>query len=225
MVVNAEIEEKRYQQELLDTKSVLNRLSSSLTELELKSGTEGIVLERKVEEGEVRSAGEGFFSIGEISPLHVVADVSQEDKDGTFLGQEAEVSFNFLPGKTFSGKVTRIDPGVDIETQTFKVTISIPNQDKSLSPGSAAFVRFNAKSDSIVIPRHAVIGIPNDPAVYVLDDDNTVDLRKIVLGTALPPGKIEVIEGLREGEKVVTTNIKFLKQGSLVSISDDTVFQ
>ena len=97
-LMEAEIEVKNYQQALIDTKSLLNRMSSSLTELRILSPIGGIVLERNVEEGEVRSVGTPMFSIGELSPLHIVADVSQEDKDGIYLGQEAEVSFNFLPG-------------------------------------------------------------------------------------------------------------------------------
>ena len=217
-LMEAEIEVKNYQQALIDTKSLLNRMSSSLTELRILSPIGGIVLERNVEEGEVRSVGTPMFSIGELSPLHIVADVSQEDKDGIYLGQEAEVSFNFLPGINYKGNVIRIGPDVNVQTQTFQVRVSISNENKQLTPGSAAFVRFKAKSKSLVIPRAAVVGMPDEPGVFVLDDDYKAYLRKVFLGTAFPPGKLEVIKGLKEGEKVVSINLKYLNDGSSVLI-------
>ena len=224
-LMEAEIEVKNYQQALIDTKSLLNRMSSSLTELRILSPIGGIVLERNVEEGEVRSVGTPMFSIGELSPLHIVADVSQEDKDGIYLGQEAEVSFNFLPGINYKGNVIRIGPDVNVQTQTFQVRVSISNENKQLTPGSAAFVRFKAKSKSLVIPRAAVVGMPDEPGVFVLDDDNKAYLRKVFLGTAFPPGKLEVIKGLREGEKVVSSNVKYLKDGSPVLILNKSLSQ
>ena len=217
-LAQAEIEVKTYQQALMDTKSLLNRMSSSFTELKILSPIEGIVLERNVEEGEIRSVGTSMFSIGELSPLYVAADVSQEDKDGIYLGQEAEISFNFLPGITYKGNVIRIDPDVNVQTQTFKVRVSIPNEDKQLTPGSATFVRFKAKSKSLVVPRVAVVGMPDEPAVFVVGDDNRAYLRRVVLGMAFPPGKLEVIKGLKEGEKVVSINLKYLNDGSSVLI-------
>ena len=217
-MVQAEIGVGTYQQSLIDARSTLNRLSSSYTELDVLSPIEGVVLEKDVEEGEVRSVGSTMFSIGEVSPLYVVANVSQEDKDGIYLRQEAEVSFNFLPGITYKGSVIRIDPSVDVQTQTFKTWLSLPNVDKNLLPGSAAFVRFNARTKSLVVPRLAVVGIPDEPAVFVVDDNNKAYLRRVVLGTAFLPNKLEVIKGLREGEKVATFNLKYLKDGSSVLI-------
>ena len=217
-MLQAEIGAGTYQQSLIDARSTLNRLSSSYTELDVLSPIEGVVLEKDVEEGEVRSVGSTMFSIGEVSPLYVVANVSQEDKDGIYLRQEAEVSFNFLPGITYKGSVIRIDPSVDVQTQTFKTWLSLPNVDKNLLPGSAAFVRFNARTKSLVVPRLAVVGIPDEPAVFVVDDNNKAYLRRVVLGTAFLPNKLEVIKGLREGEKVATFNLKYLKDGSSVLI-------
>jgi len=217
-MLQAEIGVGTYQQSLIDARSTLNRLSSSYTELDVLSPIEGVVLEKDVEEGEVRSVGSTMFSIGEVSPLYVVANVSQEDKDGIYLRQEAEVSFNFLPGITYKGSVIRIDPSVDVQTQTFKTWLSLPNVDKNLLPGSAAFVRFNARTKSLVVPRLAVVGIPDEPAVFVVDDNNKAYLRRVVLGTAFLPNKLEVIKGLREGEKVATFNLKYLKDGSSVLI-------
>src|SRR3990172_804630 len=219
-MLQAEIGVGTYQQSLIDARSTLNRLSSSYTELDVLSPIEGVVLEKDVEEGEVRSVGSTMFSIGEVSPIYVVADVSQEDKDGIYLRQEAEVSFNFLPGITYKGKVIRIDPSVDVKTQTFKVWVSIPNENKQLLPGSAAFVRFNARTKSLVVPRLAVVGMPDEPAVFVVGDNNKVYLRRVVLCTAFLPNKLEVIKGLREGEKVVSFNLKSLKDGSSVLILD-----
>src|SRR3990172_1422431 len=217
-LAQAEIEVSTYQQSLIDARSTLNRMSSSFIELEILSPIEGVVLEKDVEEGEVRSVGSTMFSIGEVSPMYVVADVSQEDKDGIYLRQEAEVSFNYLPGITYKGTVTRIDPSVDVKTQTFKTWLSLPNEDKTLLPGSAAFVRFNARTKSLVVPRLAVVGMPDETAVFVVDDNNKAYLRRVVLCTAFLPNKLEVIKGLREGEKVATFNLKYLKDGSSVLI-------
>jgi len=216
--VQAETEVETYQQELSNAKSSLERMSSSFTELKILSPIEGIVLERNVYEGEVTSIGTSMFSIGALSPLYMVADVSQEDKAGIYLGQGAEVSFNFLPGRTFKGDVIRIDPTVNVETQTFNVTVSIPNDVKKLTPGSAAFVRFKAGTASLVIPSITVVGMPDEPAVFVVGDDNKAHLRKVILGMAFPLGELEVINGLKEGERVVSSNLKYLKDGATVSI-------
>ncbi|GEM_PF-2836275 len=220
-LVQAEADVQNYQQQMVDTRSLLNRTSSSFTELNIVSPMDGVVLEKKVEEGDVSSVGgTPMFSIGQLSSLYVVANVSQEDKDGVYLGQEAEVSFNYLPGRIFKGKVVRIDPTVDVKTQTFPVRISIPNENRQFVPGSAAFVRFRAKLKSLVVPRLAVVGMPDEPAVFVVEDDK-VYLRRVILGMAFPPNKLEVIKGLNEGERVAGVNLKYLSNGSRVLILND----
>mgnify|MGYP001773161043 CR=1 FL=1 len=220
-LVQAEVDLRNYEQQMIDTRSLLNRTSSSFNELKVLSPMDGVVLEKKVEEGDVSSVGgTPMFSIGQLTPLYVVANVSQEDKDGIYLGQEAEVSFNYLPGRTFKGKVVRIDPTVDIKTQTFQVRVSIPNENRQFVPGSAAFVRFSAKSRVLVIPRLAVVGRSDEPAVFVVEDDRAY-LRKVILGMAFPPNKLEVIKGLGEGERVASFNLKYLSNGSRVLILND----
>ncbi|MER3446966.1 MAG: hypothetical protein C4291_09035 [Candidatus Dadabacteria bacterium] len=220
-LVQAEVDLRNYEQQMIDTRSLLNRTSSSFNELKVLSPMDGVVLEKKVEEGDVSSVGgTPMFSIGQLSPIYVVANVSQEDKDGVYLGQEAEVSFNYLPGRAFKGKVVRIDPTVDVKTQTFEVRVSIPNENRQFVPGSAAFVRFSAKSKALVIPRLAVVGRSDEPAVFVVEDGRAY-LRKVILGMAFPPNKLEVIRGLSEGERVASFNLKYLSNGSRVLTLND----
>jgi len=224
--VAAETVVKSYEQQMIDTTSFLKGTSSSFRELNILSPVEGVILEKKVEEGDISSVGTPMFSVGVLSPLYLVANVSQEDKDGIYLEQNGEVSFNFLPGRTFRGQIVRIDPTVEVETQTFKVWLSLRNENMEFLPGSAAFVRFNAKVKSLVIPRLAVIGMPDEPSVFVVgDDNNKAYLKRVVLGMAFPPNKLEIIKGLSEGEKVVTFNLKYLDDGSSVSIINNKVSQ
>ncbi len=219
-LVQAEVDLRVYQEQLIDTKSLINSTSSSFKELKILSPIEGVVLDKNVQEGDISSVGgTPMFSIGELSSLYVAADVSQEDKNGIYMGQEAEVSFNYLPGRTFKGKVIRIDPTVDVKTQTFQVIVAIPNENGQFTPGSAAFVRFKAQTKSLVIPRLAIVGTLDEPAVFVVEN-NKAHLRKVVLGMAFPPNKLEVIKGLKEGEKVVSLNLEYLKDGSPLLILD-----
>ena len=221
-LVQAETDLQNYEQQMVDTKAFLSRFSSSFKELNVLSPIDGVVLVKNVEEGDVSTVGGSpMFSIGQLSPLYIAADVSQEDKEGIYVGQDGEISFNFLPGRIFKGRVIRIDPTVDVKTQTFKAWLSLPNESKQLLPGSAAFVRFKVGIKSLVIPKLAVVGMPDEPAVFVVDSDNRVYLRKVILGMAFPPNKLEVIKGLGEGERVASFNLKYLSNGSRVLILND----
>ncbi len=100
----------------------------------------------------------------------------------------------------------------------------MPNEKQEFLPGSAAFVRFSAQERSLVIPRLATVGTLDEPAVFVVDN-NKAYLRKVVLGMAFPPNKLEVVKGLKEGEKVSSFNLKYLEDESPILILGKEAFQ
>ena len=218
----SEIESINLQKQLREKVTLLKQLLVNIDGLEVLSPLDGVVISKQAEIGQVLSSGSEFFSIGATVPLNIVANVSQEDVSYLFVGQDAEVSFNYMPEIEHQGKVINIYPSVDLDSQTTKVVISLENRDGKLIPGLLASVRFSSVKEALVVPKLSVLGPSGENNVYVLNESNNkVFLSKVITGQIFLDGKIEILEGLSKGQKVAISNIERLEDGISVKISQN----
>jgi RND family efflux transporter MFP subunit len=120
---------------------------------------------------------------------------------------------------TYPGKITFISPAGDA-AHNYPVEVSFANQAKyQLKAGTYVDIAFNRKSQapSLQIPREALVGSVKNAQVYVVSDDNTARLRKVTIG-ADNGDHLEVLAGLREGERVLTTGQINLTDSTRVNI-------
>ena len=173
--------------------------------LPLASPVSGVVLEKKAIQGMRFMPGEPLFQIADLTNVWVIADVFEQDLAQVDVGQKAEVSFNALPGMTFTGKVTFVYPTVTPETRTAKVRIELPNHEGHLRPslyGTVQLAAPVAKGPVVAVPDSAVLDTGARQAVLVERGEGLYEPREIKAGTRAD-GYVEVMDGLKEGEKVV----------------------
>src|SRR6266536_3337875 len=163
----------------------------------------GIVVERNATIGATVGSDANLFKIIDISRVWIDANVFEKDLDRVRRGQEVKVSVPAFPGANFSGSVILISSVVDPETRTVKVRTEVPNPDGRLKPDMFANVQIitDVHRNSISIPQSAVLNDGGKTVVFVTDGSG---YKKRVVTTGMQGGdRIEIIEGLAAGDKVV----------------------
>jgi membrane fusion protein, heavy metal efflux system len=173
----------------------------------------GTVIARAVNPGQVVSAGQELFVVADLSTVWVIGDLYEKDFASVRAGAEAIVT---VPGTPpIRGRVAYIDPRVDPAARTAKVRVEVANPAGTLRLGMFVSVSFTVPSTAgavTVIPRTAIQAIGNRSVVYVAaDGDEGRFVERTVTVGAEVGGAVEVIEGLKPGERVVSEGSFFLR--------------
>jgi Cu(I)/Ag(I) efflux system membrane fusion protein len=164
----------------------------------------GVVTAKNVVEGSSLNPGDAPYEITDLSSVWVMADAYQSDVARAKVGMSAAVSLESLPGHVFQGKVAFIDPLLDPQSRTFKVRINVDNVGGELKPDMFAEVLFQgAAHEALTVPVDAVIPSGRGNMVFVAIGDGRFQPRAVRLGEK-SGDRVEVVEGLGEGESVVT---------------------
>jgi membrane fusion protein, copper/silver efflux system len=181
-----------------------SKVSRTLT---LRSPADGVVLEKTAIEGMRFMAGEPLYRIADLSTVWLIADAFEQDLGAISKGQEATITVNAYPGATFPGKVDFIYPTVSQETRTGKVRVVVPNTDQRLKPGMYANVALAATvgdSPVLAVPESAVIDSGLRQSVLIERGEGNFEPREVKLGVHADR-YYEIREGVKEGERVVTS--------------------
>ena len=188
----------------------------------LRSPVDGVVTARNYDAGDLYGMSAPIFTVEQIVPVKLLVGVSEIDYSKVSRGDEVTIKVDALPDHTFYGKVGKIYPTIDPATRTFTVEIVVDNKYKTLRPGMFARVTINfGTNHSVVIPDVAVVKQQGsgERFVYVLNEDGTVNYQKVVLGRRMG-AEYEVLEGLKDGDKVVTGGQIRLKDGVKVKVTE-----
>ena len=188
----------------------------------LRSPINGVVSARNYDVGDMYAMSMPIFTVEQIVPVKLLIGVSETDYSKVKKGDSVTVTADAIPDKTFYGKVNRIYPTVDPATRTFTVEVKIDNTYKTLRPGMFARATVNfGSNNNVVIPDVAVVKQQGsgERFVYVLNEDNTVTYKKVVLGRRMG-AEYEVLEGLQDGDKIVIGGQIRLKDGVKVIVNE-----
>ena len=188
----------------------------------LRSPINGVVSARNYDVGDMYAMSMPLFTVEQIVPVKLLIGVSETDYSKVKKGDSVTVTADAIPDKTFYGKVNRIYPTVDPATRTFTVEVKIDNAYKTLRPGMFARATINfGSNNNVVIPDVAVVKQQGsgERFVYVLNEDNTVTYKKVVLGRRMG-AEYEVLEGLEDGDKIVIGGQIRLKDGVKVIVNE-----
>ena len=186
----------------------------------LRSPLTGVVTARNYDVGDMYAMSQPIFVVQQISPVKLLVAMSETDYSKVKKGDGVEITADAIPGRTFTGKVNRIYPVIDPASHTFTAEVVVPNTDRVLRPGMFARARVTfAVNHSIVVPDIAIVKQQGSgqKTVFVLNGDNTVSSRIVTLGRHTG-ADYEILEGLAEGEKVVTKGHTALRNGSEVNV-------
>jgi cobalt-zinc-cadmium efflux system membrane fusion protein len=177
----------------------------------------GIVTDRQVGPGQYIQSGatSPVFSIGDLSTVWLVAAVPETDAPFIERGQTVEVRVLALPGQIFKAKLTAIGAQVDPVTRRVPVRATLGNSDGKLKPQMFASFSIITSGDSQApaVPEEAIVREGDQARVWVVAEHNTLTLRSIRTGRS-NDGMVEVVEGLKAGERVVTRGSLFIDRAA-----------
>lgn len=178
--------------------------------LTFRSPITGTVLQKMVVEGQYVTEGSDLFQLADLSSVWLVAQVYEFELARLRVGQPAEGTVSSLPGEALKGRVVFIEPVLDRDTRSARVRIVLPNPEGKLRPGmfANATIRLSA-SPRLVVPRSALIDTGTRRVVYVEISPNTFAARNVTPGS-VSGDRVEILDGLKEGERVVAQGNFFL---------------
>jgi RND family efflux transporter MFP subunit len=172
------------------------------------SQVSGIVVEKMVFKGMRVMAGMDLYQIADLSTVWVQAEVYQFELPWVKLGQPVELELSYLPGRTFNGTITYIYPFLGMESKTVKVRIEVKNT-PSLDFKQGMFATAKIKSpvivEAVAIPEQSVIHAGERNVAVIALGGGYFDPRDVKLGV-LADGYIQVLDGIKAGEKIVVSS-------------------
>jgi membrane fusion protein (multidrug efflux system) len=192
---------------------------------------DGVISERLVKEGNLIQLHQTLFRIDDFDPLLAILNVPERELMTLKPGLVAEMEVDALPKTRFQGKVARISPVVDAKTGTFRVTCEFSDRSGQLKSGMFGRVEivFDRRAEALTIPRTALIDEDGQTSVFVVEmgkavvkdsgDKKKDGADKAAAAKAAPAEeKVEVREGLKDGERVVTVGRAALRDGTQVQV-------
>jgi HlyD family secretion protein len=202
--------------EVARARAALDRALNDLRNSTIVSPMDGLVLSRDVEVGDAVSSilvmgsqATLVMTLGDVSSVYVLGKVDEADIGKVFLGQRARIVVESFKDKKFEGKVTKISPlgVIKDNVTTFEVRVSIQNPSGELKANMSANaeVILEEKKGVLLVPESAVVyDKERKPSVEVPDPKADNGKRKVAVKLGISNGvKAEVVEGVKEGEKVV----------------------
>ncbi len=178
----------------------------------LKAPADGLVVRRLVSEGTVISPGTEAFTITDTRTLWLLAAVNESDLPFVRPGMPARITVRAYAEAVFAGSVLQLGEELDPTTRTLKVRVAVPNPRGLLKPEMFAAVELERAPGhtAVFIPESAGQDIQGQRAVFVQTGSQEFEVRPVRVA-ALTNGELQIAEGLRDGERVVTAGSFTLK--------------
>ena len=205
------------QQHLEAARARLEAATIQLDYTEIPSPIDGVITERLVEVGD-RVSGDEVFSVEEFPPLWARIFVPERELPQLKVAQKALVRVDTFPDQDFEAAIKMINPTVDATSGTVKVTLEMGRPDR-LRPGmfGTVYIATETRPDAIVVPKKAILRERDENRIFVIIAENVVEKRDVVLGFS-EEDRVEILEGIQEGEAVVTVGYEGLADGYSVNI-------
>lgn len=209
----------------------VRRVQALIDQKRIKAPFDGVLGVRRVNLGQFARAGDPLVSLTDASSLYANLTLPEQALGVLRVGQPVAVTVDAHAGREFPGKVTTVEPQVDPGTRTVRVQALLANPDGALSAGMYAQARIGLpdRPDVITVPETAVSYSAYGDSVYVVTPPEaaaaapTVRQAYVKTGERLR-GRVVVTEGLKAGDRVVTSGQLRLHNGAAVEIlPDDTV--
>lgn len=183
----------------------LEETGEARREITLHAPISGTILERMVTQGQKVEPEMTLLDIVDLSRVWVVAAVYEYELPFVREGQRATMSLTYLPGMTFEERVSLVYPVLDAATRTAQVRLEFDNPGQVLKPDMYAEVELSADlGERLAVPDTAVMDTGTRSVVFVDKGDGFFEPREVKIGLELPD-LYEVLDGLAEGERVLTS--------------------
>lgn len=204
---------ERAQSDLGQVEAQIAAANARLGDYTLTAPIDGVVLRADGQVGEIAGTVDPLFWVGKPKPLHIVADVNEEDIARVIEGQEVMLRNDAFSDRTLPAKVASVTPKGDPIKKTFRIYLSLPD-DTPLRVGMSveANIIASAKNNTLIVPAEALSG----NAVFIPVNGRAVkrDITTGIRGTRA----VEIVQGLAEGERVIAPVPKGLADGARIRV-------
>jgi HlyD family secretion protein len=197
----------------------LNNASESLTDLEVKSPIDGIIASKRIEKGEIAGGGPAFTIVDQ-NKVYLEIGVNEKIINSVALGQKLSVTVEALSNKEYTGVVTQLSPVADLQTLTYAVRIEIENTEGLIKSGMYAKAKLvKSKSENTLVAERNYFKKIGDRFTTFIVVNNTIKKAEVQVG--IDNGKeVEILNGLNEGDQIVTEGREYVKDNDPVTIQE-----
>ncbi|SFD32467.1 RND family efflux transporter, MFP subunit [Chitinophaga sp. CF118] len=213
-VTRKQVDDAKLQYELALSK--YNAASRRVSDTYIKAPIQGVINKKYIEQGAYLSLGNKMFDIVDVSRLKLAVSVPEIQVVNLKVGDKVNVTTNVFPEITYEGKITFIAAKGD-NTLNYPIEMEVANiSGKQLRAGMFGTAHFDLPKAmaAIMVARTAFVGGVNSNQIYVMEN-NTAKLRKVIAGRIFGD-RVEIREGLNEGETVITSGQINLIDGAKV---------
>lgn len=199
-------------------RAALAQVQVQVSQTQVVAPTDGLILTRSVQIGDVAAVGKAMFTLARNGRLEMDGNVAEADLGRVRVGQSATVGSDAVPGLKAVGSVIAISPSLNTTSRLAVLRIALP-ADSGFRVGmfATATIRLGRRA-ALAVPSDAVTNREGRTIVFVVGADNVVHARPVVTGDPMG-GWTPVTEGVKVGDRVVTDGVGFLKEGDLVTVS------
>jgi len=181
--------------------------------LPVRSPIGGVITEKHAIVGELADPSRSLYTVADLSSVWVMVDINEKDLARVHKGQAATVAVGAFPDLKLKGRITYIADLVNESTRTVKARIEVANPGRKLKPEMFATVELSLPADAppvVAIPEDALQDLDGNKVVFVTEKDAEFAARQVQAGRATG-GMIEIVAGLKEGERYAVKGAFILK--------------
>jgi len=222
-ILQAETDYKTAQTELHTDEERLSLYGVSTTELQgevhkrpllpVRSPIAGVITEKHAIVGELSDPSKSLYTVADLSSVWVLVDINEKDLAKVHKGQAAIVSIGAFPDSKFRGRINHIADVVDQSTRTVKARIEVANPGRKLKPEMFANVELALADNAppvVAVPEDALQDLDGKKVVFVVENEAEFAARQVQEGRAAG-GMVEIVSGLKEGERYAIKGAFILK--------------
>ena len=185
--------------------ATLERRGTAEPVLTVYAPASGIVLKREALPGKYVEPGTTLYEVADLSTIWISADIYESEVAAVRLNQPASVTFAAYPGTTFRGNVSYVYPSLNTDTRTVRVRVALPNPGLKLKPGMYGNVTLQTDAvHTLIVPKEAVLETGLRQLVFLDRGQGRYEPASVKLGRRSQDA-VEVLEGLKEGDRIVTS--------------------
>lgn len=182
----------------------------------------GYISQRRVAMGEFVQPSTAVVTLLRIDPLRLQLTIPSVQAAQVAVGQAVTARVDAFPGTTFEGRITAVNPLIAAESRSFIVEAKVPNPKGELKAGMFAVASINQgrTERAMLVPKRSVVEDVNTNSfrVFVVDKDNVARVRVVQLAARQnQPESTKILTGIKEGERVATSNLADLYDGAVVT--------
>lgn len=193
---------------------------ASIGDRVIRAPFDGWVSLRTVSPGAIVTAGTAIATVSDISRIKLDFTIPETRLAMIRTGMPIKAVSAAWPDRPFNGTIATIDPVIDPATRAVKVRAILPNPDKALKPGMLLTVSVMARQrQSLSVPELSVVGDGDERFVFIVEDRTA---KRTKVGTGIrQDGRVEILSGVKPGQKVVTEGVVKLTDGVTVRLAGD----